>query len=159
MCIRDRVSTVGDELKMSGQQSKVIGVSIKDRAAILPAGHMADGAYWFDDKSGHWVTSTYYKDAVSYTHLDVYKRQLLGPVKWTYFYLYVILDVFSRYVVGWMVADGESAALAKRLIGDTCEKEKIQPDELTIHADRGSSMTSKSVALLMACLLYTSRCV
>jgi predicted AlkP superfamily pyrophosphatase or phosphodiesterase len=58
------VSTLGDEIKMSGQQSKVIGVSIKDRAAILPAGHMADGAYWFDNKSGHWVTSTYYKEAL-----------------------------------------------------------------------------------------------
>ena len=56
------VSTVGDEIKMSGQTSKVIGVSIKDRAAILPAGHMADGAYWFDDKSKHWVTSTYYAE-------------------------------------------------------------------------------------------------
>ena len=56
------VSTVGDEIKMSGQTSKVIGVSIKDRAAILPAGHMADGAYWFDDKSKHWVTSTYYSE-------------------------------------------------------------------------------------------------
>jgi putative transposase len=76
--------------------------------------------------------------------------KLLGPAKWTYFYLYVILDVFSRYVVGWMVADGESAELAKRLIGDTCEKQKIQPGELTIHADRGSSMTSKPVAFLMA---------
>ena len=58
------VSTVGDEIKMSGQESKVVGVSIKDRSAILPAGHMADGAYWFDNKSGHWVTSTYYKDAL-----------------------------------------------------------------------------------------------
>lgn len=58
------VSTVGDEIKMSGQQSKVIGVSIKDRAAILPAGHMADGAYWFDDKSGHWVSSTYYAESL-----------------------------------------------------------------------------------------------
>jgi putative transposase len=67
----------------------------------------------------------------------------------------VILDVFSRYVVGWMVADGESAELAKRLIGDTCEKEKIQPGELTIHADRGSSMTSKPVAFLMADLGIT----
>jgi predicted AlkP superfamily pyrophosphatase or phosphodiesterase len=54
------VSTLGDEIKMSGQQSKVIGISIKDRAAILPAGHMADGAYWFDNQSGHWVTSSYY---------------------------------------------------------------------------------------------------
>jgi len=56
------VSTVGDEIKMSGQTSKVIGISIKDRAAILPAGHMADGAYWFDDRSGHWVTSSYYME-------------------------------------------------------------------------------------------------
>jgi len=57
-------STLGDELKMSGQESRLIGVSIKDRAAILPAGHMADGAYWFDNKSGHWVSSTYYRDAL-----------------------------------------------------------------------------------------------
>lgn len=54
------VSTIPDELKMSGHASKVIGLSIKDRSAILPAGHMADGAYWFDDKSNSWVTSTYY---------------------------------------------------------------------------------------------------
>jgi hypothetical protein len=62
------VSTLGDEIKMSGrqsgQQSKVIGVSIKDRSAILPAGHMADGAYWFDDKSGRWVTSSYYMETL-----------------------------------------------------------------------------------------------
>lgn len=76
--------------------------------------------------------------------------KLLGPAKWTYFYLYVILDVFSRYVVGWMVADGESAELAKRLIADTCGKQGIEPGQLTIHADRGSSMTSKPVAFLMA---------
>ena len=81
--------------------------------------------------------------------------KLLGPAKWTYFYLYVILDVFSRYVVGWMVADGESAELAKRLIGDTCEKQAIQPGELTIHADCGSSMKSKPVAFLMADLGVT----
>jgi len=81
--------------------------------------------------------------------------KLLGPAKWTYFYLYVILDVFSRYVVGWMVADGESSELAKRLIADTCEKQKIEPGKLTIHADRGSSMTSKPVAFLMADLGIT----
>ena len=81
--------------------------------------------------------------------------KLLGPAKWTYFYLYVILDVFSRYVVGWMVADGESSELAKRLIADTCGKQKIEPGELTIHADRGSSMTSKPVAFLMADLGIT----
>lgn len=81
--------------------------------------------------------------------------KLLGPAKWTYFYLYVILDVFSRYVVGWMVADGESAELAKRLIEDTCAKQRIEPGQLTIHADRGSSMTSKPVAFLMADLGVT----
>jgi putative transposase len=76
--------------------------------------------------------------------------KLLGPVKWTYYYLYVILDLFSRYVVGWMVAHQESAALAERLIAATCEKHEIVPGQLTIHADRGSSMTSKPVALLLA---------
>jgi putative transposase len=81
--------------------------------------------------------------------------KLLGPAKWTYFYLYVILDVFSRYVVGWMVADGESSDLAKRLIADTCSKQEIEPEKLTIHADRGSSMTSKPVAFLMADLGIT----
>ncbi len=81
--------------------------------------------------------------------------KLLGPAKWTYFYLYVILDIFSRYVVGWMVAHQESAALAERLIAATCEKQEILPDQLTIHADRGSSMTSKPVALLLADLGIT----
>jgi putative transposase len=76
--------------------------------------------------------------------------KLLGPAEWTYFYLYVILDVFSRYVVGWKVAEGESAQLAKRVIGDTREKQRIRPGELTLHADRGSSMTSKPVTFLMA---------
>jgi putative transposase len=81
--------------------------------------------------------------------------KLLGPVKWTYFYLYVILDIFSRYVVGWMVAPRESAELAKRLIGETCAKQGIDAGQLTIHADRGSSMTSKPVALLLADLGVT----
>ena len=76
--------------------------------------------------------------------------KLMGPAKWTYFYLYVILDVFSRYVVGWMVAPRESAELARKLIEDTCSKQQIHPGQLTIHADRGSSMTSKPVAFLMA---------
>src|SRR5271163_1020034 len=81
--------------------------------------------------------------------------KLLGPQKWTYFYLYVILDVFSRYVVGWMVAHEESAALAHKLIEETCRRQGITPDRLTLHADRGSSMTSKSVALLLADLGVT----
>jgi putative transposase len=81
--------------------------------------------------------------------------KLLGPVKWSHFYLFVILDLFSRYVVGWMIADRESAVLAERLIRETCEKQNIEPGQLTIHADRGSSMTSKPVALLMADLGIT----
>jgi putative transposase len=81
--------------------------------------------------------------------------KLKGPVKWTYFYLYVILDVFSRYVVGWMVATRESAALAKQLIAETCAKQAIRLGQLTLHADRGSSMKSKLVALLLADLGVT----
>jgi len=81
--------------------------------------------------------------------------KLLGPVKWTYFYLYVILDVFSRYVVGWMVADRESGTLAEKLIRETCERQGIAPGQLTVHADRGTSMKSKPVALLLADLGVT----
>ena len=81
--------------------------------------------------------------------------KLRGPVKWTYFYLYVILDVFSRYVVGWMLALRESAELAKKLIEETCEKQNIQPGSLGLHADRGSAMRSKPVALLLADLSVT----
>jgi len=76
--------------------------------------------------------------------------KLKGPVKWTYYYLYVVMDIFSRYIVGWMVAPHESAALAKKLIGESCAKQRIAPGDLTIHADRGSSMTSKSLALFLA---------
>jgi len=76
--------------------------------------------------------------------------KLLGPAKWTYFSLYVILDIFSRYVVGWMIAPHESAALAERLIAETCAKQGIVPGQLTLHADRGASMRSKPVALLLA---------
>jgi putative transposase len=81
--------------------------------------------------------------------------KLRGPVKWSHFSLYVILDIFSRYVVGWMVAYGESAHLAKRLIEETCTKQGIPAGQLTIHADRGSSMTSKPVAFLLADLGVT----
>ncbi len=81
--------------------------------------------------------------------------KLLGPTKWTYYYLYVILDIFSRLVVGWMVAHQELAALAERLIADTLVKQNITADQLTIHADRGTSMTSKPVALLLADLGVT----
>ncbi len=81
--------------------------------------------------------------------------KLLGPAKWTSYSLYVILDIFSRYVVGWMVAHQESAALAERLLAATCEKHEIVPGQLTIHADRGGAMTSKPVALLLADLGIT----
>ena len=81
--------------------------------------------------------------------------KLKGPAKWTCFQLYVILDIYSRYVVGWMVAEGESSALAKMLIQQTLIKQRVEPGQLTIHADRGSSMTSKDVALLLADLGVT----
>lgn len=76
--------------------------------------------------------------------------KLKGPMKWTYFYLYDVMDIFSRYVVGWMVAYRESAELAKRLISETCQKQNIEPNQLTIHSDRGPSMKSKPVAYLLA---------
>jgi putative transposase len=76
--------------------------------------------------------------------------KLHGPAKWTYYYLYVILDIYSRYAVGWMVATRESAALAEKLIAATCAKQRIGRGQLTLHADRGSSMTSKPVAFLLA---------
>jgi len=81
--------------------------------------------------------------------------KLRGPVKWTYFYLYVIIDIFSRYTVGWMVASRESASLASHLIDETCEKQQISRGQLTLHADRGSSMKSKTVALLLSDLGVT----
>ncbi len=81
--------------------------------------------------------------------------KLKGPAKWTCFHLYVILDVFSRYVVGWMHAPRESAALAHELIAATCDHEEIEPGQLTLHADRGTSMRSKPVAMLLADLSVT----
>jgi putative transposase len=81
--------------------------------------------------------------------------KLHGPTTWSYFYLYVILDVFSRYIVGWLVAESESKTLAERLIRETCERQAIGPGQLTVHADRGSSMKSKPVAFLLADLGVT----
>ncbi len=81
--------------------------------------------------------------------------KLRGLKTWSYFYLYVIIDVFSRYVVGWMVADCESAALAEVLIGETCANQKIERNKLGLHADRGSSMKSKLVAMLLSDLGVT----
>jgi len=81
--------------------------------------------------------------------------KLKGPVKWTYYHLYVLLDVFSRYVVGWTVAARESAAIAKHLIEETCAKQEIEQGQLVVHADRGTAMTSKPVAMLLADLGVT----
>jgi transposase InsO family protein len=72
---------------------------------------------------------------------------LKGPAKWTCFHLYVILDIFSRHVVGWLIAHRESAELAEQLIADTVEKDNIAPGTLTLHADRGTSMRSKPVTV------------
>ena len=76
--------------------------------------------------------------------------KLKGPAKWTYFYLYVILDVYSRYAVGWTVQHRENSLVAKDLIAQVCQQQHIVRDQLTVHADRGSSMTSKPVAFLLA---------
>ncbi len=81
--------------------------------------------------------------------------KLLGPQKWTYFHLYVVIDIFSRYVVGWLLASRETAELAERLLAETIRKQNVVVDQLTIHADRGTSMASKPVALLLADLGVT----
>ena len=76
--------------------------------------------------------------------------KLRGPVKWTYYYLYVMLDIFSRYVVGWLVASRQTALLARRFITECCQRQGIDEDQLTIHADRGSPMKAKTTVQLMA---------
>lgn len=76
--------------------------------------------------------------------------KLRGPVPHVYYYLYTILDIFSRYVVGYLIAQRELASLARQLVADSCAKQGIEPDQLILHADRGSSMTSKTLALLLA---------
>jgi putative transposase len=81
--------------------------------------------------------------------------KLHGPAKWSYFYLYVIIDIYSRYVVGWLIAERESATLAEKLLADTIVKQRIDRDTLSIHADNGSSMASKPVAFLLADLGVT----
>jgi putative transposase len=84
--------------------------------------------------------------------------KLLGPATWTYFYLFVILDIYSRYVVGWTVQHQETAPLAERLIAETLAKQQIARHQLTIHADRGSAMRSKPVAFLLADFGVGSQC-
>ena len=83
--------------------------------------------------------------------------KLLGPVKWTYYYLYVLLDIYSRDVPGWMLAHAENANLAEVLLAETAAKQGIIPGPLTVHADRGSPMTAKPVAFLLANLGSPSR--
>jgi putative transposase len=81
--------------------------------------------------------------------------KLAGPARWTWYYLYVVLDVFSRYVVGWMVAAREAATLAERLLAEAIAAQGVEAGTLTVHADRGTSMTSKPVALLLSDLGVT----
>jgi putative transposase len=81
--------------------------------------------------------------------------KLMGPAKWAYFYLYVIIDIFSRRVVAWHVADAETAALFKPLFEDAAAKHGVVPGQLTLHADRGASMKAKATALLLADLGVT----
>ena len=81
--------------------------------------------------------------------------KLPGSTKWRYYYLYVIIDVYSRYGVGWLIAERETAELAAELIAQTCQKHGVEPAQLTLHADRGSAMRSKTVALLLSDLGVT----
>lgn len=81
--------------------------------------------------------------------------KLKGPTKWSYFQLYVIIDIYSRCVVGWMLADRENASLASKLIRETCHRHAIAPGTLTLHADRGPSMTAKATGHLLADLGVT----
>jgi len=81
--------------------------------------------------------------------------KLLGPQKWVYYYLYVLLDIFSRYVVGWMLAERESGEFARHLIAESCEKQQVKAEGLIIHSDRGSPMISKPVTQLMGDLGIT----
>lgn len=81
--------------------------------------------------------------------------KLRGPQKWLFYYLYVILDIYSRCVVGWLLAERESAVLAEQLLAETCAKQGVTPEQLVVHADHGSAMTSKTVALLLADLGVT----
>lgn len=81
--------------------------------------------------------------------------KLRGPAKWTYFYLYAVIDIYSRYVVGWTIADTESRYLAEQLLADTITKHGVNPDQLTVHSDNGASMGSKVVAQLLADLGVT----
>ena len=81
--------------------------------------------------------------------------KLLGPEKWTYYHLYVIIDIYSRYVPGWLLATRETAELAEHFIAETIRKHNVVADQLIIHADRGTSMASKTVALLVADLGVT----
>jgi putative transposase len=75
--------------------------------------------------------------------------RLRGSLKWQFFYLYVLIDIFSRYVVGWLVAGAENAGLAQALIDETCDKHGIARDALTLHSDRGSPMRAKTTAELL----------
>ncbi len=76
--------------------------------------------------------------------------KLLGREKWSYFYLYVMLDIYSRYAVGWLLASSENAELAKRLVRETCDRQRIDPGTLTIHSDRGAPMTSRTLSQMLA---------
>ena len=79
----------------------------------------------------------------------------MGPNRWTYFYLYVLLDIFSRLMVGWMVTEHESSAPAARIIEQTCLKQGIEPETLTLRSDCGAPMTSNCTAQLLIDLRAT----
>ncbi len=137
-------------------------LNLAERQAILDALHserfadIAPAEVWavlLDEGTYLGSVSTFYRVLREAGAWDITK--LRGPAQWTYYQLYVILDIYSRYAVGWLVATCESAALAEKLIAATCAKQGITRGQLSVHADRGSSMTSKPVALLLADLGVT----
>lgn len=160
---RDRVLTVLHEERFQDRSPAAVQATLLDEGqylcSIRTMYRILDQQGESRERRDQLVHPTYQKPELLATapnqlwSWDITK--LLGPAKWTYFYLYVILDVFSRYVVGWMLAPRETAELAKLLIGETCRKFEIPEGQLTIHADRGSSMRSKPVAFLLADLGVT----
>ncbi|MFT5130333.1 MAG: putative transposase [Rhodothermales bacterium] len=141
---------------------------IDDTPATVAAKLLDDGKYLFSVRTMYRILNSQeevaerrkIRRATSYSKPQLVAKspnevwswditKIKGPFKWTYFYLYVIIDIFSRYVVGWLLATNESQDLATRLISETCKRQQIAPSDLTLHADRGIAMTSKAVSSLL----------
>ena len=160
------------------EEEKVLSVLNSERFCDMAPGEiystlLDEGAYYCSERTMYRILSRNnqnhqrrQREALKYPRHELLAKganqlwswditKLKGPKKWTYYYLYKIMDVYSRYVVGWMVAYGESSRLAKILISESCNKQSIPKGQLTLHADRGSSMKSNTVGQLLADLGVT----